>query len=392
MCSSDLRFGWQSSASLPLHRRAASVGALTIYAAEAHAFTPSVQQLLRDMAGDLDLALDRFAHEAEQDRLREELIAGERQYRELTETINDVVWRLDAVSLRPLYFSPSVQQVWGYSPAEVLQGLPRRAYGPRFSRWQAQRHRDLQRCLQRGEDSSPIRLPLEELELRDQAGEAIWIENSISLIPRGSGGHAEYHGVSRDITARKLAERQVERLAHFDQLTGLANRELLNQQFDDILATTLQEGQSLVVMLLNLNRFQQINDSLGIQAGDQLLVETALRLRRTLHHSDLVGRVNGDEFLIVLPKLREADAVEFADALLAAVAQPWHHRDQQVVVTASIGIAMAPQDGQERDGLTRKASLALHAGKREQPNSYRFFTEELQVRTARSLRLSNALR
>lgn len=386
------RFGWLSSASLPLHRQGISVGALIIYAAEADAFTPAVRQLLRDMAADLDLALERFTREAEQERLREELIAGARQYRELTETINDVVWRVEAVSLRPLYFSPAVQQIWGYSAAEVLQGLPRRAYGPRFRRWRRQRRKDVQRWLRQDGDSQPIRFPLEELELRHPRGEAIWVENSISLVPSGSSGRPEFHGVSRDITARKLAERQVERLAHFDPLTGLANRERVNQEFASILASSRRDRQSLAVMLLNLNRFQQINDSLGTHAGDQLLVETALRLRCRLQHSDLVARVNGDEFLIISPTCSDADAVLLAETLLAAVAQPWLHNNQQVVVTANIGIAMAPQDGQDHDVLTRKASLALHAGKREKPNSHRFFTEELQVRTARSLLLSNALR
>lgn len=386
------RYGWLASASLPLHRHGSRVGALTLYASEAHAFTPGVQQLLLDMATDLDLALDRFRREAEEERLRLDVLERERQYRELTETINDVVWRLEAHTLKPLCFSPSVQQVWGYSPEELLAGLPWRACGPHFRRWCDQRNGDVQHWLERARDRSIVSSPLEEMELRHRDGRPIWVENSITLVLRGSSGKPEFHGVSRDITARKLAEQQLEKLAHFDQLTGLANRELLHKEFQFVLSNGLREQQPVAVMLLNLNRFQLINDSLGSEAGDQLLVETARRLRRTLRDSDVIARVSGDEFLIVLPRVQEPEAALLAAALLAAVAEPWSHAGRQVVVTASIGLAMAPGDGRHQELLTRKASLALHEVKQEQPNSYRFFTEELQVRTARILELSNDLR
>ncbi|WP_411871294.1 EAL domain-containing protein [Vulcanococcus limneticus] len=385
-------FGWKASASLPLHRGGANIGALTLYASEANAFTASVQRLLLDMATDLELALDRFAYEAEQGQLREAVLQSERQYRELTETINDVVWRIEAESLGPLYFSPSVQQLWGYAPEEVLQGLPLRAFGPRFRLWRQQRQLDYGHWQERGHGASPISLPLEEIELRRRDGTAVWVESSISLVPQGSSGRPEFHGVSRDITSRKQAEQEVERLAHFDQLTGLANRDLLNQEFQFVLSSCLREQQPVAVMLLNLDHFQVINDSLGSEAGDRLLVETAQRLRRTLRSSDVIARVGGDEFLIVLPKLTPRDAAIVATTLQAAVAEAWHDDGHEVVVTASVGIAMAPEDSRDRDLLARKASLALHDVKQEQPNGYRFFTDELQARTARTMQLSNALR
>ncbi len=386
------RYGWRASASLPLHRDGLGVGALTLYAGEAGAFTPAVQELLLDMAAALDLALERFARDAEQERLRLAVLQGERQYRELTETIHDVVWRIEAESLRPLYFSPSVQQVWGYPPAAVLGGLPLRACGPLFRHWRGQRQLDYGHWLKGGLGASPISYPLEEMELRHRDGRTVWVESSITLVPRGSSGRPEFHGVSRDITPRKLAEQQVERLAHFDQLTGLANRDLLNQEFQFVLNSCLREQESVAVMLLNLDRFQMINDSLGSEAGDRLLVETARRLRRTLRASDVIARVGGDEFLIVLPKLKARDAAILASALQLAVAEPWRDGDHEVVVTASIGIAVAPEDGSDRDLLTRKVSLALHDVKGGQPNSHRFFTDELQARTARTMQLSNALR
>ena len=186
------------------------------------------------------------------------------------------------------------------------------------------------------------------------------------------------------------AERQ--RLAYFDQLTGLANRELLHQEFQFVLDTCLRDGAPLGVMVVNLDRFQLINDSLGTAAGDQLLVDMARRLRGRLRGSDVIARVGGDEFLIVLPKLLARDAALVCTSLQNAVAEPWIHDDRSVVVTASIGIAMAPEDGSSPDELVRKANLALHAVKHQQPNSFRFFTEELQARTARTMQLSNALR
>ena len=243
------RYGWRSSASLPLHRDGKPAGALTLYSSELNAFTPAVQTLLADMVADLDLALDRFRGEAERARL-----------------------------------------------------------------------------------------------------------------------------------------------AHFDRLTGLANRELLQQEFQFVLNSCLREGKPLAVMVVNLDRFRLINDSLGNATGDRLLVDMALRLRHRLRHSDVIARVGGDEFLIVLPKLQARDAAMVCTALQQAVAEPWRHDDRTVVVTASIGIAMAPDDGEEPDLLVQKANLALHEVKQQEPNSYRFFTEELQTRTARTMQLSNALR
>jgi diguanylate cyclase (GGDEF)-like protein len=264
--------------------------------------------------------------------------------------------------------------------------------GPTGSRWRDRQRADLELWRERGAASTPMNLPLEEIELRHREGRPVWVENAITLVPQGSSGRAEFRGVSRDITARKLAERQLEKLAHFDRLTGLANRDLLTREFACVLASCLRQGEPVTVMLVNLDRFQLINDTLGHSTGDRLLVETALRLRRTLRLSDLIARVGGDEFLIVLPRLGEQDAALLAAALLAVVAEPWRSDGHEVVVTASIGIALAPADGSDQDLLTRKVSLALHDVKEQQPNGYRFFTEELQVRTARILELSNALR
>lgn len=191
---------------------------------------------------------------------------------------------------------------------------------------------------------------------------------------------------------RFRGEAERKRLAHFDQLTGLANRELLQQEFRFVLNTCLREEEPVAVMVVNIDRFRLINDSLGSDAGDQLLVTTAVRLRRRLRESDVIARIGGDEFLIVLPKLQAPDAAVVATDLQRVIAEPWDCDGRSVVVTASIGIAMAPEDGTEPDVLARKANLALHEIKQQQPNERRFFTDDLQARTARAMQLSNELR
>lgn len=199
-------------------------------------------------------------------------------------------------------------------------------------------------------------------------------------------------GVARDITEHKEREERIQQLAHFDALTGLPNRVLLNDRINHALSMAQRSQLTLAVLLLDLDHFKNINDNLGHRVGDLLLIELAKRLRHTVREEDTVARLGGDEFLLLLPGADASAAAHVARKLMDTIVQPFEIEQHELVVTPSIGIAMYPSDGQDYDTLSRCADVAMYRSKQEGRNSFSFFTQEMQARSARVLMLENALR
>lgn len=214
----------------------------------------------------------------------------------------------------------------------------------------------------------------------------------ISPVRQADGQITNYLAIKEDITQKKLAEERIERLAHFDQLTGLPNRYLLNERFKYALSLAQRSGEELTVMFIDLDHFKVINDTLGHGVGDLLLLEVANRLKQTLREEDTVSRVGGDEFILILPGTNEDGASLVASKLLKMASQPCIIEYNELVTTFSIGIAMYPHDGEDWDTLSKNADIAMYRTKQEGRNSYRFFTQEMQEHSVRSLQLSTALR
>ena len=167
-----------------------------------------------------------------------------------------------------------------------------------------------------------------------------------------------------DITERKKTEQELERLAQTDGLTGLANRLVFDNRLTAELATPVAEGETLALMLLDLNDFKQVNDTLGHTAGDEVLIEMAARLRSMVAPPALAARLGGDEFAVVMRvKTGTKALLELALDLHTALAEPYRIRGQTVEAPASIGIAMAPEHGDSEDELLRAADAALYAAK-----------------------------
>lgn len=199
-------------------------------------------------------------------------------------------------------------------------------------------------------------------------------------------------GIARDITHRKEAEQHIQQLAHFDVLTGLPNRTLLNDRIAQAISMAQRSGAMLAMMLLDLDHFKKVNDGLGHRIGDELLVEIAKRLRSTLREEDTVSRLGGDEFILLLPDTDADGAGHVAAKLLEGVAQRYQIERHELVVTLSIGIAMYPDDGEDFDTLYRCADVAMYRSKQEGRNNFHFYAAEMQVRLARTLQLESALR
>jgi diguanylate cyclase (GGDEF)-like protein/PAS domain S-box-containing protein len=199
-------------------------------------------------------------------------------------------------------------------------------------------------------------------------------------------------GTVQDITQGKLAEERIEKLSHFDQLTGLPNRTLLNDHFKFALGLAQRSGESLAVMFLDLDHFKDINDTLGHSIGDQLLIAVAKRIKSALREEDTLSRQGGDEFILILPGSDAVGAALVAAKLVEVVAEPCHIEQHELIVTPSIGIAIYPHDGESLELLSKNADTAMYRAKDDGRNNFRFFTPEMQTQSARNLKLANALR
>ncbi len=191
---------------------------------------------------------------------------------------------------------------------------------------------------------------------------------------------------------QQAAEARIQMLAHYDPLTGLPNRTLLDSRSDLTLSHAKRSGETVALMFLDLDHFKNINDSLGHRVGDEVLVELAHRLSLNVREQDTVARLGGDEFVLLLPNTGATGAAHLADKLLRAALQPIHIEQHELTVTPSIGIALYPKDGTDLDSLARSADAAMYRAKGDGRNNFRFFTAEIQAQSDRTLLLDNALR
>jgi diguanylate cyclase (GGDEF)-like protein/PAS domain S-box-containing protein len=197
---------------------------------------------------------------------------------------------------------------------------------------------------------------------------------TISTVRDESGGIVNYVGTFSDITTWKRSQQRMEHLAHHDALTGLPNRLMLLSRLEHAVAKARRDQGQGAVLFLDLDRFKQVNDTLGHPSGDSLLVAVAKRLRERLRDSDTLARLGGDEFVIVLEQLSEANqAAALARVLIARLSEPFELPGGHVArIGASIGISLFPADGTAPDELIKQADLALYQAKQGGRGIYRF--------------------
>jgi diguanylate cyclase (GGDEF)-like protein len=200
-------------------------------------------------------------------------------------------------------------------------------------------------------------------------------------------------GIAYDITERRRNEAYIRHMAHHDELTGLPNRTLLQERAALAIDMARTSGKQLAVLLIDLDRFKQINDSLGHHAGDVVLCAVAARFKQCLRSSDTVARMGGDEFVILLPQIDSPQQAErVAAKLLEAMAEPVQAGPHRLTVTPSIGIACHPHDGEDLTTLLRNADVAMYQSKHNGRNNYTLYNVHMHTGLAKRLELEGDLR
>ena len=194
----------------------------------------------------------------------------------------------------------------------------------------------------------------------------------------GGGRFTGYRGSGMDITEQRRSAEDASRLAMYDSLTGLANRFNISKKLDTTLAAFAQQQRSCAIMLLDLDRFKQVNDTLGHPAGDALLKQVAERLLKIVGDKEMVSRLGGDEFQIILPDIEDRGKLgDMASDIINSLSQPYSVEGSRCIIGASVGVAISPFDGDNSDNLVRNADLALYAAKGNGRGRFSFYSSDL---------------
>ncbi len=292
----------------------------------------------------------------------ESLQQQERYYKQLVENSYDCILVFDK-DFNVSYMSPSVTKVTGYTEEDLI--------GKRFASYIYEEDREESSSHIKQVAENPGMLSVIERRINHKKGHVIWIESRLANHlddPAIQGVTINFH----DITERKKSESKIHSLANYDPLTQLPNRYLLKKRLLKGLADASKQSTKLAFMYIDLDRFKEINDTLGHTVGDALLKSVANTIQSCLRDTDTLARVGGDEFAIVLPNSSEKEAGAIAARILEQFRTPFRADDHTVQSGASIGISIYPKHTEKSEDLFRFADIAMYSAKKDR-NSYEFY-------------------
>jgi diguanylate cyclase (GGDEF)-like protein/PAS domain S-box-containing protein len=322
------------------------------------------QALFEEIAGDIAFALHNI-------ELEEALRVSEERFALAVQGSNDGIYDWD-IANNTLYWSPRLKEMLGYADDELDID---------FETFETLLHpNDREPTAAAIESHLRDRRPFNvEQRLRTKSGEYRWFNARGQALWDEDGQPIRMVGSTTDITERKRTEEELAYMATHDALTGLPNRWLLNDRLTLELARAQRHQQKLAVMLLDLDYFKDVNDTLGHTTGDKLLQVVGRRLRSLVRKSDTVARMGGDEFMLILlfPRIREnGDAAKIAQRILEAFRRPFAFDEHETCITASIGIAIYPDDGKDADTLMKNADIAMYRAKAQGRDNYQHYSSK----------------
>ncbi len=283
-----------------------------------------------------------------------------------------------------VYVNPAFERITGYDAAEAI------GRNGRFLHGDDRDQPGITVLKQAVHDGQEARLVLRNYR---KDGTPFWNELYISPIRNEAGTVTHYVGVQSDITEQKQAEENLRHMATHDALTGLPNRALLHDRVGQAISYAERTKSEVAVLFIDIDRFKNINDSLGHAVGDQLITRLGRRLQEAVRKVDTVARMGGDEFVIILTDIaHESDILQLLPDLLASIAQPILIDGHELSVTASIGISLYPNDGLDVSTLLKNADTAMYRAKDAGRSVFRYYTQEMNADAIDHLRLENDLR
>ncbi|HEY4540760.1 MAG TPA: diguanylate cyclase, partial [Noviherbaspirillum sp.] len=369
--------------SLPLRSQGHTFGVLTIHESGAEGFDSEHMAMLKGLADDIAFGVATLRMRNAREQAERNLRATEDKLSSILDSIDNVVW--SATEHEFIYLNSMVEKIHGH-PVEAF-------YRDR-QLWFDAIHQDDRPTVRtaharlRSGDSI-----VQEYRIVRPDGTVRWIEERARAIGDIGGLVQRVDGVAIDVSERKAYEARIEYLADHDALTGLANRNLLNDRLGQAIAHARRNRTQLALLFLDLDRFKGVNDSFGHSFGDALLLGVAARLREVVREGDTVARPGGDEFIILLTGIQRVDDVVTAiRKIFDALCTPFELEGREVFASTSIGIALFPEDGENMQTLLRNADTAMYRAKEERGNTFRFYSREMSERALERAELETALR
>ncbi len=334
----------------------------------------------RRVTGFISVITDISARKAAEKALR----ASEERFQDFADTVADIFWEMDE-NFRYRYISGKVETLMGVSRSSILGKTREQLYADQTFIDEPWFLKHLQTIQQHR--------PFMNLEIPYDTGTGVRYLQ-LNGKPRfdADGIFRGYRGTTREITDRKLNEQKILRQAHYDALTDLPNRFLALDRLQQLLKEAQRHQNKVAVIFLDLDDFKKVNDSLGHETGDKLLIEAAQRLLGVVRSEDTVGRLGGDEFIVLLGNIGKAsDALPIIENLLKQLHDSFHIKGRDLILSGSIGIAIYPQDGDTSSELLRNADSAMYHAKEKGRNTYSFFTDEMNQQVSHRLEIEQQI-
>lgn len=299
-----------------------------------------------------------------------ELSVSEARYRLLAAHVTEVIWTIDLNGIIT-YISPSIEKLIGLTANEIInkpiQNLLSYSSAERIDL-------ELRAAEKAIKQERPISVFRDDLEHNRKDGSTVWTEVTLTPMNNAQGEFAGLLGVARDVTQRRLTEKHIRHLAHHDALTNLPNRTLFSEHIKNIIQNDPFHQQKFAIVFIDLDHFKPINDEYGHDVGDLVLKTAAQRIRSCIKKSDILARIGGDEFILLVKDVTEPALIKaLADSIGYTLEQPFFEKNYELSISASLGIALYPEHGTTELDITKSADIAMYMVKRDGRNGYMFF-------------------
>jgi len=357
---------------------------MNMYSGVKDAFDADAKNLLAEMAEDVGYALDNLDKEARRAIAESQLSESESKFHLLFDQSLDGLLIIDGHEI--IECNAAALNMMGCSTEHIIHA-PAWSFSPATQPDGMASEEKMLEMLDIAQSQGRRRF---EWMYRRMNGDDFPVE--VTMVTIHLNGKQVFYTTWRDISEQKNAEARIRHLAQYDALTSLPNRTLLTDRVNQAINIAERNYQKISLMFFDLDRFKNVNDTLGHGVGDELLIQVAKRLQGVIREQDSVSRIGGDEFVLMLLDTNADGAVRVAEKVMHVVSEPYHIEPHEISITPSIGIAVYPDDGQDFEALLKCADIAMYRAKQAGRNSYQFFTARMQEDSVRIMHLTSALR